>query len=320
MTKYHINPETERVNICRAQNKCQFTQENGKEALHFDSKEDAKKFIEKSNAKKYSSMTTLKKTSKTKQELNTKFFSKNISSPNQEQIDEIVKNMYEENQTVKENVSADEYSALYAYAGNAYESINKTLRGLVTEKDKQSLSKKTQYEQVEERIKSIDKVMDEYGNGEGKETKKLYRYYRLDKKQKPEKFIQENLKTGETLSEKGYMSTTEDLAFVLGHINRNKDKNNYIIFEIATKKGVSLQDKEKEKPLFIQSLEKERLLPRDMKLQINYTGKEELTVDESRENIHRKFNWDVQKQEFQTIDPQNLQVVRLIDEDLLNDN
>ena len=320
MTKYHINPETERVNICRAQNKCQFTQENGEEAPHFDSKEDAKKFIEKSNAKKYSSMTTLKKTSKTKQELNTKFFSKNISSPNQEQIDEIVKNMYEENQTVKENVSADEYSALYAYAGNAYESINKTLRGLVTEKDKQSLSKKTQYEQVEERIKSIDKVMDEYGNGEGKETKKLYRYYRLDKKQKPEKFIQENLKTGETLSEKGYMSTTEDLAFVLGHINRNKDKNNYIIFEIATKKGVSLQDKEKEKPLFIQSLEKERLLPRDMKLQINYTGKEELTVDESRENIHRKFNWDVQRQEFQTIDPQNLQVVRLIDEDLLNED
>lgn len=320
MTKYHINPETERVNICRAQNKCQFTQENGKEAPHFDNKEDAKKFIEKSNAKKYSSINSLKKPSKTKQELNTKFFIKNISSPNQEQIDEIVKNMYEENQTVKENVSADEYSALYAYAGNAYESINKTLRGLVTEKDKQSLSKKTQYEQVEERIKSIDKVMDEYGNGEGKETKKLYRYYRLDKKQKPEKFIQENLKTGETLSEKGYMSTTEDIAFVLGHINRNKDKNNYIIFEIATKKGVSLQDKEKEKPLFIQSLEKERLLPRDMKLQINYTGKEELTVDESRENIHRKFNWDVQKQEFQTIDPQNLQVVRLIDEDLLNDN
>lgn len=319
MTKYHINPETERVNICRAQNKCQFTQENGEEAPHFDNKEDAKKFIEKSNAKKYSSINSLKKPSKTKQELNTKFFIKNISSPNQEQIDEIVKNMYEENQTVKENVSADEYSALYAYAGNAYESINKTLRGLVTEKDKQSLSKKTQYEQVEERIKSIDKVMDEYGNGEGKETKKLYRYYRLDKKQKPEKFIQENLKTGETLSEKGYMSTTEDIAFVLGHINRNKDKNNYIIFEIATKKGVSLQDKEKEKPLFIQSLEKERLLPRDMKLQINYTGKEELTVDESRENIHRKFNWDVQRQEFQTIDPQNLQVVRLIDEDLLNE-
>lgn len=320
MTKYHINPETERVNICRAQNKCQFTQENGEEAPHFDNKEDAKKFIEENNAKKYNSMTTLKKTSKTKQELNTKFFSKNVSSPNQEQIDEIVKNMYEENQTIKENVSADEYSALYAYAGNAYESINKTLRGLVTEKDKQKLSKKTQYEQVEERIQAIDKVMDEYGNGEGKETKKLYRYYRLDKKQKPEKFIQENLKTGETLSEKGYMSTTEDLAFVLGHINRNKDKNNYIVFEIATKKGVSLQDKEKEKPLFIQSLEKERLLPRDMKLQINYTGKEELTVDESRENIHRKFNWDVQRQEFQTINPQNLQVVRLIDEDLLNED
>lgn len=319
MTRYHINPETERVNICRAQNKCQFTEENGKEAPHFGNKEDAKKFIETSNAKKYSSMNSLKKPSKAKQELNTKFFSKSISSPNQEQVDEMVQNMYEENQMIKEKISNDEYSSLYAYAGNAYESINKTLRGLVTEKDKQSLSKKSQYEQVEERIKSIDRVMDEHGNGEGKETKKLYRYYRLDKKQKPEKFIEENLKTGETLSEKGYMSTTEDLAFVLGHINRNKDKNNYIVFEIATKKGVSLQDKEKEKPLFIQSLEKERLLPRDMKLQVNYTGKEELTVDESRENIHRKFNWDVQKQEFKTIDPQQLQVVRLIDEDLLNE-
>lgn len=317
--RYHINPETEQANICKAKNQCQFIQENGDEAPHFSNKEEAKNFVEKENSKKYKTVNSLTKKVSTKQKLNDKYFTKEIQCSNNEQVKEIVQNMYDENQTIRDNVSNDEYSSLYAYAGNAYESINKTLRGLVTEKDRQGLAKRSQYEQVDERIAAIDRVMTQYGNGEGKEIKKLYRYYRIDKKQDPKKFVEENFANGETISEKGYMSTTEDIAFVLGHVNRNKDKNNYVVLEIATKKGVSLQDKEKEKPLFIQSLEKERLLPRDMKLKIDYTGQEKLTVDESRENIHLKFNWDVDRQEYEPIKPQNLQVVRLIDEELLND-
>lgn len=43
MTKYHINTDTDRVNICRAdKNNCPL----GADAPHFESKDDAKKFME----------------------------------------------------------------------------------------------------------------------------------------------------------------------------------------------------------------------------------------------------------------------------------
>ena len=51
MTKYHINPETGRTNICRAVNNCAFSK-NGESVEHYDSKEEAQTAFEKQNSKK----------------------------------------------------------------------------------------------------------------------------------------------------------------------------------------------------------------------------------------------------------------------------
>lgn len=50
MTRYHINPTTNRINICRATIKCDFNV-NGVEPEHFSTKEEAKNFVSM-NAKK----------------------------------------------------------------------------------------------------------------------------------------------------------------------------------------------------------------------------------------------------------------------------
>lgn len=49
MTKYHINPETGRANICRAVNNCAFSK-NGESVEHYDSKEEAQNAFEKQNS------------------------------------------------------------------------------------------------------------------------------------------------------------------------------------------------------------------------------------------------------------------------------
>lgn len=52
MAKYHINPETGRANICRAQDgNCPLRTEDNKQLPHFNSKEESRDYIEKTEAK-----------------------------------------------------------------------------------------------------------------------------------------------------------------------------------------------------------------------------------------------------------------------------
>lgn len=49
--RYHINPTTHRINICKATVKCDFSS-NGIEPEHFSTKEEAKKHIEELEKKR----------------------------------------------------------------------------------------------------------------------------------------------------------------------------------------------------------------------------------------------------------------------------
>lgn len=59
-TRYHVNPETNRPNICTAQNKCMFAVD-GEEPPHFENKIDAKAFAEKSLTEEYGAVSTVAK-------------------------------------------------------------------------------------------------------------------------------------------------------------------------------------------------------------------------------------------------------------------
>lgn len=60
MTKYHVNPETGRVNICRAKIRCDFTVD-GTEPPHFFKKETAQKSAENMLEQKYAASLKAKK-------------------------------------------------------------------------------------------------------------------------------------------------------------------------------------------------------------------------------------------------------------------
>lgn len=322
MSKYHINSKQE-VKPCKAdKRKCRF----GDDA-HSTSEAELYKIIEKENSHNYSSTTvSLTKNQpvelghkeadttlrKMKIENNT---SETFFSTCQEEADKIAENMYEENQSMRNDISIDEYAALYSYAGNGYAAINETLRGNINEKHKNGIRHANNYRMAEERIALIDNVMKRHGMGTGKPEKTLYRFRAIDKKTNMKKFIQENF-SEEQIDEKGYMSASEDLGFVLGHVDSHSQEANYVIFEIKTSKGVSLQEDPAEKPHKLQSLEKERLLPRDIKFRVENVEKRTMKVDETRKNIIIKYFWDVQRQQSKPIEAKQYYVITLTDEDL----
>lgn len=63
MTRYHVNPETNRPNICNAKIRCDFAVD-GQEPPHFDNKADAKAYAEKSLTEEHGATKAVKKTVK----------------------------------------------------------------------------------------------------------------------------------------------------------------------------------------------------------------------------------------------------------------
>ena len=58
--RYHVNPETNRPNICRAKIRCDFAVD-GQEPPHFDNKADAKVYAEKNLTEEYGAVSTVGK-------------------------------------------------------------------------------------------------------------------------------------------------------------------------------------------------------------------------------------------------------------------
>lgn len=61
MARYHVNPETNRPNICRATIRCDFAVD-GQEPPHFDNKDDAKAYAEKNLTEEHGATAAVKKT------------------------------------------------------------------------------------------------------------------------------------------------------------------------------------------------------------------------------------------------------------------
>lgn len=104
--------------------------------------------------------------------------------------------------------------------------------------------------------------------------RKLYRFFRVPAGVNPTDYIEKYFAAGGAYQDKGYMSTTADLEFILAHMHdRNKGKKNhgYVIMEILTKQGQSVQPTETPKSGNVQSLENELLIPRGAKFRIAET-------------------------------------------------
>lgn len=273
MTKYHVNPDTNRVNICRAEIQCKFVDDAGDAVPHFFTKEEAHTYKEQKLKEELGAFSTVSKPKRAKKKIRTLTEEENI---------ELTKRLVDEFNETYESLSDKEQSSIDYYTFCGSSSMNRLLHGTPREDEEVSA------ESTMKHIKNLDSAINKhYENNKG-EKKTLYRYLSLDKNTDVNEFIKEHFQEGGEYSDTGFMSTTEDIAFIAGYAKKHSRNRKFVILEIETDKGISVQ-KDEERIGNIQSFEKERLLPRDMKFTVDEIFESSVKIDESREKVHKQF-------------------------------
>lgn len=263
MTKYHVS-DTGDVNICRADVKdCPV---GGK---HFGSRKSAQEYAESQLEQKFDSFSS---SSKKKNPLSSSLF-------DEETVKSLLQEMAAENEKMMMQMSNREKNVLYSYRISGSD-LNKCLRNPTGD------SKKANGLDAMEQAKELDAIIEKFGNPTGK-VRKLYRYIELDEDQDAAEYVRENFKST-SYSDSAFMSTTEDLSFILGRAFQRYDKN-FVVLEVETADGISIQMDPEEVQGDIQSFEKERLLPRDLKFDVGESFETVLKIDESREELLTYF-------------------------------
>jgi hypothetical protein len=170
------------------------------------------------------------------------------------------------------DLNDDEENVVRSYAMNFYQGVNSYLRkngfSHWVKNDTYS-EKEAMIERIKKNISELDSALDKAPIPE--EPRKLYRFFKVPAGVTPKQYIEKYFHNGEAFKDKGYMSTTADPEFMMGHMyDRNKGEKNhrFIVMEIISRQGASLQSRSTSTTGDIQSLEKEILLPRNTKLRI----------------------------------------------------
>lgn len=313
MAKYHINPETGRPNICNPEKTsiCKYTVD-GKQPEHYQSKDDAKNAYEKIGKKEFGATSTLQKKSgivfKTK-----KYQSQMLT---QEETNSLMDEMYKEFSRIESKARKKYLNTLVQYTIGLSTEVNRFLHNIPMKRH----STNEDIDYIKKSISELDIVINKFEKRE--KVRKLYRFVIVPEGKTQEEFAEE-LVTKKEYSDTGFMSTTEDLAYIVGSAYKYKQK--VVIFEIETDRGISLCRDKRESVGSIQSFEKERLLPRDMSFDIEDYGVTSLTVDEDRNTTRHQFagyyteDWQTGKTIGRNIPKRKFPIIKLVDKNLNNE-
>jgi len=233
------------------------------------------------------------------------------------------KKLHEEYQTLQEVLTKDESTSLLRYAMNAYEPVNKCLR----RKGFTQLLKNSAWkvETVKKVIQNMDSAMTKATMTEN--PRKLFRFFKVPTGITPGEYIDRYLKTGEGFKEKGFMSTTADPEFIMAALykaNKGTKNSKYIVMEILSKRGASLQSEPVGRSGDIQSLEKEVLLPRNSQFRIAGVRKSQRFefASDRRDLNNNYFNHYSDSSyksygHFKKGERMNFPLVQMVDEDLI---
>lgn len=273
MTKFHINPDTSRVNICRAEVQCKFLDSTGNKVPHFETKEEAHTYNENVLKKEFGNFSSISKPKKNKKRINTINEDENIK---------LTSTMINEFNEIYDKLSHQQKHSIDYYTFCGSSAMNRVLHDKVREGDEDTV------ELEKKHIERLDSVFKSLELQKPSEKKVLYRYLSLDKNEDVNDFIKKNFQEGEEYSDAGFMSTTEDISFIAGYAKKHSRNRKFVILEIETDKGISCQ-KDEERVGSIQTFEKERLLPRDMKFKIDEIFESNIKIDTSREKLLKQF-------------------------------
>lgn len=156
------------------------------------------------------------------------------------------------------------------------------------------------------------------------EPQKLYRFFRVPPGVTPDQFAKKYFEPGSGFKEKGYLSTSADPEYVASHImdrspgKKNRVNKNYIVLEMVSNQGASLQPTPETEDSRIQTFEAEVLLPRGTTFQIVDTVKKKIVFGKDRKDIEKKYrNSDGSLHDFSAGKGINVPIIRMVDTKLL---
>ena len=209
-------------------------------------------------------------------------------------------NLYERGREWRAALTADEDNAVQQYTMSAFESMNTYLR----RHGFKDWSKENAFlwqgdgtlqdyveKRVRPRIQALDAALKKAPVPE--EPEKLYRFFRVPSGVTPAQYIRRYFTAGGGFKDRGYLSTTADPEYVAAHImsrsggTRNK---NYVVMEILSSRGASLQARPKGDPGWVQSLEAEVILPRNAGLHVVGSGKRHFEFGKDRPDLAQRYN------------------------------
>ena len=209
-------------------------------------------------------------------------------------------NLYERGREWREGLTREEDNAVQQYTMSAFESMNTYLRRHgFRDWAKQNAflwgHNESAQDYVENvvrpRVAALDSALKKAPMPD--EPEKLYRFFRVPSGVTPAQYIRKYFTPGGGFKDRGYLSTTSDPEYVAAHImsrsggTRNK---NYVVMEILSSRGASLQARPTGDPGWVQSLEAEIILPRNAGLHVVDSGKRHFEFSKERPDLARRYN------------------------------
>lgn len=208
--------------------------------------------------------------------------------------------MHEEFTEWESRLEIDELRAISSYTMTSFDKINTFLRkkgflhklkedyhGSVSEYEYKRVKERTE-EQVSALKSAFKKVTTK------DEPRKLYRFFRVPAGVTPKEYVERYLKTGEGFTDAAFMSTTSDPEFIMAHMHdRNGGTKNkaYVVMEILTKQGQSVQPQPYTSAGHVQSLENEVLLPAGTKLRVTgFNPIQRFEYGSDRKDLYGQYN------------------------------
>lgn len=243
---------------------------------------------------------------------------------------EFFANLYSRKEQWFASLDKDEDNAVHAYTMDAFEPINLHLRrrGFTDWAKKHAylysdLAGKDAYldKFVKPRIAGMDSALTKLPPMD--EPEKLYRFFRVPAGVNPRDYIKRYMRTGTGFKDRGFLSASADPEYVAAHImDRSPSQRNkgYVVLEMLTKSGASLQPSDEPYWGHVQSLEAEVLLPRNTAMRIVETGSRRFEFNKDRNDLASRFHsWGNKTLDLSKGVGLNLPVVRMIDESLIRE-
>lgn len=257
-----------------------------------------------------------------------------VTAGSQEEQETVTERMYHEHEKWVEVLKEEEEWSVSNYAMNGYIQINALLRRKgINEmiRENPDLKDGGWKDKTRTRISEIDSALKKASElNKHREPHRLYRFYKVPDGVTPTQFIEKYFQEGEGYTDRGYMSTSADPEFIMSSLhkkNKGKRNINYVVMEIVTKQGASLQASIQGQSGNIQSLEKEYLLPRNMKFRIAGVRKQQVfEFGSARSDLysHHATNWHTGSiPDYETIfqpgDTRRFPMIQLVDEKLIRE-